>query len=50
MIVRFLAFFFKPVFDELYRQHEEEVDERAIAIAQGLRDRRLARQLGSDND
>ena len=32
-IVRVLAFMFRPVADELRRQHEEEVDRRAIENA-----------------
>ena len=36
LIVRFLAFLFRPVAVELRRQHEQEIDERAIAIAREL--------------
>ena len=32
MIVKFLAFLFRPVVDELRRQHEQEVERRAAAI------------------
>ena len=37
LIVRFLAFLFRPVANELRRQHEQEIDKRAVAIARNLR-------------
>lgn len=45
MIVRFLAFLFKPVAAELRRQHGQEVDARLAATLRRMRQQRLAPRI-----